>query len=187
MLTGPLSANQIDRRKFLKGSAFTSIALLLSPSIQATSKITSEKTLGFYNLHTNEKIQCCYWSGNGFDQHNLEKINYILRDHRTGDIQAIDPDLLNLLHNLHQTAGSNMPYHVISAFRSAKTNAKLRKNSSGVAKKSLHMQGKAIDVRLPDIELKALRDVAISFNAGGVGYYAKSGFLHIDVGRPRTW
>ena len=181
------AANFLHRRKFLKYSAYTSIASILSPAIQANSRPISDKTLGFINLHTNEKLQCCYWSDGSFESENLEKINFILRDHRTGDIHNMDPSLLDLLHRLHQESGSNMPFHVISGYRSPKTNASLHNKSSGVAKKSLHMQGKAIDVRLPDVDLKSLRDIAISFAAGGVGYYASSGFLHIDVGRPRTW
>ena len=99
----------------------------------------------------------------------------------------MDPQLLDLLHLLHRKTESNAPFHVISGYRSPKTNARLRSASNGVAKRSLHMQGKAIDIRLPDIKLSRLRDAAISLQAGGVGYYAKSNFLHLDTGRPRSW
>mgnify|MGYP003646903223 FL=1 len=92
-----------------------------------------------------------------------------------------------MLHTLHSLTQSNSAFEIISGYRSAKTNETLRNSTSGVAKRSLHMQGKAIDVRLPDIELKKLRDVAISLQAGGVGYYSRSGFLHLDTGRPRNW
>ena len=99
----------------------------------------------------------------------------------------MDTSLLDLLHTIHQTTGSSAPFHVISGYRSPHTNKKLRKQDNGIAKRSLHMQGKAIDIRLPDVELKYLRDAAISLQAGGVGYYSKSNFIHIDIGRPRSW
>ena len=177
----------LNRRKFLINASVSVLAASFPQLILANSNISEEKTLSFLNLHTNETLNCCYWKNNQPNLGELAKINYILRDHRTQEVAQIDHQLIDMLHNLHSLTESNAPFEIISGYRSAKTNQALRKSTLGVAKRSLHMQGKAIDVRLPDIELKKLRDVAISLDAGGVGYYANSGFIHLDTGKPRNW
>jgi uncharacterized protein YcbK (DUF882 family) len=111
----------------------------------------------------------------------------VLRDFRTGDIEVIDPQLLVLLHKISQRIGKDEPFDVISGYRSPKTNARLASNSNGVAKHSLHMQGMAVDICLPGMKLAHLRDAAKSLKAGGVGYYPKSNFIHIDTGKVRYW
>jgi uncharacterized protein YcbK (DUF882 family) len=118
---------------------------------------------------------------------SLEYVNGYLRDFRTGESHNIDRDLLDQLYVLQQSVDSSGVFEVISAYRSPKTNAKLRNKSNGVAKKSLHMQGRAIDVRLTDVSTGNLRKAALAMKAGGVGYYKKSNFLHLDTGRFRTW
>ncbi len=148
---------------------------------------SSERTLEFINLHTDETLRCCYWANGEYDPSGLNEINHILRDHRANEVYEIDASLIDLLHILHETTDSKAPFHIISGYRSPHTNEKLRNQGNGVAKRSLHMQGKAIDIRLPDIELTHLRDAAISLNVGGVGYYAKSNFIHVDIGKPRSW
>ena len=110
-----------------------------------------------------------------------------LRDHRTGDVHPIDPQLLDLLTHLQQSVDSARAFEVISGYRSPKTNAMLASNSGGVARKSLHMQGMAIDIRLPGKRLKDLRAAALSLEAGGVGYYPSSDFVHVATGRVRSW
>ncbi|MEJ2116042.1 MAG: DUF882 domain-containing protein [Gammaproteobacteria bacterium] len=177
----------INRRSFLKGSAALAASGTFPQLIHASTGQSSERTLGFINLHTDETLRCCYWANGEYDLNSLNEINHILRDHRTNDIYDMDANLIDLLHNLHEITGSKSPFHIISAYRSPKTNEKLRQTSNGVAKRSLHLQGKAIDIRLPDVGLKHLRDAAISLKAGGVGYYAKSNFIHIDTGKPRSW
>ncbi len=182
----PDSTN-VNRRKLLKCSAAVAAVAAFPQLIQASIKNYSERSLDFINLHTNEKLSCCYWKNGQYNLKKLAEINYLLRDHRAEEIYSIEPSLLDLLHVLKQATGSRAPFHVISAYRSPKTNERLRNSGRGVAKRSLHMQGKAIDIRLPDIELTQLRKTAVALQAGGVGYYAKSNFLHIDVGRARTW
>lgn len=150
-------------------------------------KTEGDRTLAFRNLHTNEKLKCSYWSNGSYDPVALEDIAFVLRDHRADEVKVIDRDLLDLLTLVRRKLDTRDPYHVISGYRSPDTNAKLRSKSSGVAKKSLHMQGKAIDVRLPSVALADLRRVGLDLKAGGVGYYPKSGFVHLDVGRPRFW
>jgi len=147
----------------------------------------TDRTLSFHNLHTNEDLKCCYWSDGSYDQAALDDIAFVLRDHRAEEVKAIDRELLDLLTRIRREFGARDPYHVISGYRSPQTNAKLRANSNGVAKKSLHMQGKAIDVRLPGVALAELRQVGLNLKAGGVGYYPGSNFVHLDVGRPRFW
>ena len=176
-----------SRRSFLKSSSVALISAAFPHIIQANINESSDRTLEFINLHTNETLGCCYWQNGAYDPNALAKIDYLLRDHRAEEVYPIDRQLLDLLHSLRDLAGSNAPFEVISGYRSPKTNTHLRKTSGGVAKRSLHMQGKAIDIRLPDIKLENLRDMAVSLQNGGVGYYAKSNFLHIDIGRTRRW
>lgn len=156
-----------------------------APALILTNDV--DRTLAFRNLHTNEKLKCRYWSNGSYDPVALEDIAFVLRDHRADEVKAIDRELLDLLTLVRRKLDTSGSYHVISGYRSPQTNAKLNARSSGVAKKSLHMQGKAIDVRLPPVALAELRQVALDLKAGGVGYYPKSDFVHLDVGRPRFW
>lgn len=146
-----------------------------------------ERRLRFHNLHTEEKIDLVYWTENNYVPESLSEINRILRDHRTNELAAIDTRLLDLLHRVSTAVDASRPFEIISGYRSPATNQTLRKSSTGVAKRSLHMQGKAIDVRIPGIELSNLRRAALALKGGGVGYYPDSNFVHLDVGRVRTW
>lgn len=181
----------IKRRDFLK-LAFThctlgAAALGTSPMVFAKINSSAERKLSFYHLHTGEKLSTTYWADGDYITQELESLNHLLRDHRSGEIQPIDKILLDLLYVLQQQVNKDGAYHIISGYRSPKTNAKLRKGSNGVAKRSLHMQGKAIDVRLPGVELNHLRKAALNLQVGGVGYYPKSNFVHLDTGRHRFW
>ena len=177
------------RREFL-GLCAMATAAALSPStaVAALGRLADPgKNLSFYNLHTDEYLDICYCRNGRYDPAALQKINYILRDHRTGDVQAIDLQLLDLLHAISLKTRSLSPFHVISGYRSRATNAKLRQKRKGIASKSLHMYGKAIDIRLPGFSTRRLRNVAMAVEGGGVGYYPKAGFVHVDVGRVRYW
>jgi uncharacterized protein YcbK (DUF882 family) len=133
-------------------------------------------------------LEATYWEHGRYLPDALSEINYVLRDHRSGAVTDIEPGLLDLLHLLRSRLDARVPFHIISGYRSPETNAMLRRNGSGgVAKRSLHMQGKAVDVRVPGLELGHLRKVAMDARAGGVGYYPRSAFVHIDVGRVRYW
>ena len=176
----------IRRREFLRLGAVTTTALLASP-VFAGSRAAGERRLGFHNTHTGENLSATYWADGGYIDTELQDINILLRDHRSGDIHPIATDLLDLLFVLQSTVGSSKAYQVISGYRSPATNAALRDSSSGVAKHSYHMQGKAIDIRLPGCDLKRLHAAALSVRAGGVGYYPASDFIHVDVGPRRSW
>jgi len=182
-----VNASNLHRRKFIKCSAALLAASNFPNLAIAKNTASSERTLDFLNLHTDETLHSCYWVDGEYDASSLNEINHILRDHRANEAYDMDASLIDLLHVLHELTESKSPFHIISGYRSPKTNAKLRKQTNGVAKRSLHMQGKAIDVRLPDVKLQDLRDAAISLHAGGVGFYSKSNFIHIDTGKPRSW
>lgn len=148
-----------------------------------------DRTISFYNLHTKEKLTVTYVKNGRHDSAAMKKINHMLRDWRRDEAIRMDPDLIDLVYDVHRELGSKKPITIISGYRSPVTNAKLRRRSSGVAKKSQHMHGKAMDLYFPDVPLKRIRAVALKFQSGGVGYYPTSGqpFVHIDTGRVRHW
>ena len=173
-----------NRRSVLRLTLAAGFALACPAVVTAS---TGRRVLSMHNLHTGESLATVYWADGHYVPDGLEGLNTLLRDHRANEVGAMDLKLLDDLYRLHQLAGSDGPFHIISGFRTARTNAKLRKNSNGVAKKSLHMRGKAIDVRLPGRPTAELRELALSMKAGGVGYYRKSDFIHMDTGRVRFW
>ena len=173
------------RRKLLKTLLGTSLAGLLAPVKHAVA--ANEKSLSFYHTHTGKELDVTFWRGGTFVASALGEVNEYLSDFRTGEAVEIDPELLNLIFDIRESLGSTGRYEVISAYRSAKTNEMLRGRSRSVAKNSQHLLGKAIDVRLSDVKLSKLRDAALAQKRGGVGYYAKSNFVHIDTGRVRRW
>jgi len=149
---------------------------------------SGDKVLSLYNTHTGEFIKkAVFWSEGHFVPETIDRINHLLRDHRTGDMYEMDPHLYVLLYRISRKIEVNKPIHIISGYRSPKTNAALAKASNGVAKNSLHMRGMAMDIRVPGRELKVVRQVALNLAEGGVGYYPDSEFVHIDTGRPRCW
>lgn len=145
------------------------------------------KELAFYHTHTNERLDIVYFENGEYIESALEKINIYLADFRTGDVIPIDTKLLDLIYDIRENLGSNGTYEVISAYRSPKTNEILRASGAGVARNSQHLLGRAIDVRLDDIPIEALRDAALTMQRGGVGFYKQSNFVHIDTGRVRRW
>ncbi|WP_439134611.1 YcbK family protein [Pseudomaricurvus sp.] len=175
-----------SRRNFLGMAGLAGLALN-SPLALANNKPKGTKTLKMRNLHTNEKVSCTYWIEGEYQLEALQEVHQCLRDHRTGDVSQIDHLLLDHVYNLADRMEYTGEIHIISGYRSPKTNAMLNKTSSGVAKKSLHMQGRAIDLRLPGMPLSQVRKAALAEHKGGVGYYPKSNFLHLDTGRTRQW
>jgi len=180
--------SELTRRRFVKLVTLTGASLIAGPAF-AGLRIARprERTLSFYNLHTGESLRTAYWTADGYDASALGQINYILRDFRANEVKAIDVRLLDLLHALRERLNTNEPFNVISGYRSPATNAMLHANSEGVAAHSLHIDGKAIDIRVPGRDLSDLRQVAFSLHGGGVGYYPRSDFVHVDVGRVRFW
>lgn len=174
----------LTRRHFLTGVVAGSA--MIAPLSRAAAAMET-RSLAFSHNHTGEKLKAVYFEGGRYVPEALSEINHLLRDFRTGEIYEMDVDLLDTLSELRRLTGSTAEYQIISGYRSPKTNALLRSNSSGVAKRSLHMQGRAIDVRLSGYDTAKLRKGAMSLRRGGVGYYARSDFIHVDTGRVRSW
>lgn len=174
-----------SRRRFLKLGMLA--AALPLPAAAGVRQFEAERQLGFRNLHTEETLDLTYWAEGDFLPESLAEINHILRDHRTNEVAAIDTQLLDLLYRVRAALGTTRPFEIISGYRSPTSNQKLAENTSGVAKHSLHLEGKAIDVRIPGISLADLRRAGLDLRGGGVGYYPDSNFVHLDVGRVRTW
>jgi uncharacterized protein YcbK (DUF882 family) len=141
-----------------------------------------------FHTHTGERLDIVYRQGDRYLPDALEQINRYLRDSRTGDIYPYDPQLLDLLHDLLASLGKpGAEIDVVCGYRTPETNQYLRTHSTGVARNSLHMKALAIDIRVPGVNTAKLRDAALALHRGGVGYYAKSDFVHVDVGRVRRW
>ena len=165
------------------------LALAFLATVSQGSLVSDERALSFYHTHTGKRLDVVYSRNGAYVVPALEEINHFLFDFRTGDAAEMDPELLDLIYDVREALGSDATYQVISAYRSPKTNEMLRGQSqnSGVAKKSQHLLGKAIDVRLEGVKTATLRDQALSMKRGGVGYYEASDFVHMDTGRPRSW
>lgn len=174
----------VTRRSFLAAVGAATPVLATVRRLRAASGV---RTLHFDHTHTGERLSIDYARDGQYVPDALTTVNHFLRDFRTGDVHAIDPALLDLLHGLAGRTGTARPFQVISGYRSPATNAMLREHSEGVAKNSLHMQGQAIDIRLADVPLLQLRSAAIAAGRGGVGFYPASDFVHVDTGRVRAW
>jgi len=181
---------QWSRRHLLRRSAQLAVSAAALPlaAQAAVARPADARSLALANTHTGEQLSLVYASGERYLPTALDTLNHFLRDHYSGDVGVIDPQLMDLLHRVRQTLGTQQPFQVISAYRSPATNARLRRSrGGGVATHSLHMDGKAIDIRLPGVALTDVRDAALSLRAGGVGYYPHEQFVHIDTGRVRSW
>jgi uncharacterized protein YcbK (DUF882 family) len=186
-----------DRRSFLGlgAAALGGVILpsLISPASAASFKGgvigNGAKRVAFRNTHTGESFSGVYRVGNKYLPDAFKQINTVLRDFRTNEVHPIDPNVLDIMFMVHRMTGEQRPFDIISGYRSPKTNNMLRGRSSnsGVAKKSLHMEGRAIDLRMDGFSSKRIRDLAVSLKAGGVGYYSKSNFVHMDTGDVRAW
>jgi uncharacterized protein YcbK (DUF882 family) len=176
------------RRSVLKLGAFAAVAVAAAPrSVLAALPREHERSLSFEHLHTGERLKTVYWERGRYIPSALDDVNHVLRDFRTGDVIGIDPHLLDVLYQMRRTLDTREPVQVIGGYRSPETNAMLAARSHGVSRNSLHMKGKAIDLRLPGRRLSAVRRTAMSLHRGGVGYYPASNFVHVDTGRVRYW
>jgi uncharacterized protein YcbK (DUF882 family) len=177
---------QASRRCFLHQVGAAAAGALL-PMGAVWARSSERRSLSLVHTHTGERLSTVYFEGNHYIASELSRINWLLRDFRTGDVHPIDPAVLDILADLRTLADRDEPYEVISGYRSPKTNAELRQRSSGVAEHSLHLEGRAIDVRLPGFPTGRLHELALGMKRGGVGFYPSSDFIHLDNGRIRHW
>lgn len=176
-----------DRRRFLQLTAGTTLGLL-APGVGTAAATARPRALSFYDIHTREALEgVVYWQDGHYVPRALSVIDHQLRDFRTDEIKPIDVRLLDLLHALNDLLGNRHPLHVISGYRSPRTNAMLARRSNAVAKNSYHVKGRAIDIRVPAYRLPELREAALTLHRGGVGYYPDSNFVHVDTGPVRAW
>lgn len=145
------------------------------------------RALSFYNVHTGENLNTVYFEDGNYVPGALTEVNYFFRDFRANEIKAIDPDLLDLLHDIHTELDTSQPFNLVSGYRSPATNAWLAARSEGVARHSMHLEGKAADINIAGRQLSFLQRIALALRLGGVGYYPRSGFVHVDTGRVRHW
>jgi uncharacterized protein YcbK (DUF882 family) len=182
--------HQPHRRFFLRRVA-QAAAVAVGTPLGAQAMVAppaNARRLAFHHTHTGEQLDIVYAMGGDYLPPALATLNHFLRDHYTGDVGAIDPRLFDLLHGLQRELGAGERFEVISGYRCPATNATLKATrGGGVANHSLHMVGQAIDIRLPGVALGDLRDAALSLHGGGVGYYQREQFVHVDTGRVRRW
>jgi uncharacterized protein YcbK (DUF882 family) len=183
-----LQLHTAARRSFLRHTAHAVAAGVL-PILTAQARASvGTRALTMVHTHTQERIDLVYAADGQYVPAALGSLNRFLRDHYSGDIGVIDPQVFDLLHLVQRTLGSGRAFEVISGYRCPATNTQLRETrGGGVAKRSLHMEGRAIDVRLPGVPLADLRDAALSLRSGGVGFYPREQFVHLDTGRTRSW
>ena len=170
-----------------RATIFIAFILLLALTPVAIGSIGESRTLKFYHTHTHKTLTVTYYEDGDYLPESLEELRVFLSDWRNGHQHPIDPGVMDILWEIQQVAGNDNSYEVISAYRSPETNNNLRKKSNGVARKSQHLLGKAIDVRLRGTDSSQLRDIALDLKLGGVGFYQKSDFVHVDTGRVRRW
>lgn len=181
-----VETNPAARRLFLRGLGGALAAAAVVPG-RLLAGPKEERLLSFVHTHTHERLTVPYFADGAYLPEELARLDTFLRDHRTGDEHPIDPALFDILNDLRLATGTRRPFQVISGYRSPRTNSMLREGSRGVAPGSLHLQGRAIDVRLDDVGSATLRDAAVELRRGGVGYYRGPDFVHVDTGRVRRW
>jgi uncharacterized protein YcbK (DUF882 family) len=177
-----------SRREALTLGGTLALGLLLRPTT-ARAALPETRSLSFYALHTGDELTADYCVDGCYQPEQLRAIARVLRDHRTDQMHEIDPAVLDIVHAVRRMVGSREAVHVVSGYRSPETNEMKRRQSrwSGVAKNSYHLYGMAIDVIVPDVDIRQVRRAGLALEAGGVGYYPRSGFVHLDCGPFRTW
>ncbi len=183
------SGREVDltRRRLLKNALMATPAIVAARYSGPVEAAAESRQLALFNTHTGESLEVSYFAAGEYVGHALQQLNHFLRDHRTGESGVMDPGLFDYLNDVAQAARADPRFEVISGFRSAASNEMLRAQGGGVARSSLHLKGQAIDVRLQGVGGERLNEIALRVARGGVGYYAKSDFVHLDTGRVRRW
>ena len=176
----------VSRRDVLALS-MTAIAGICALPRTGLALPASRRAVSLFDPHRQQSLSLEYWVDGWYDPDALAQVNFFMRDRRNDAMIEMDTNLVDILYAIQQHAGSHEPLHVVSAYRSPTTNAYLASHNRGVARNSYHMYGKAADIRLPYFNLTGLRQAAVGLEAGGVGYYPRSDFVHVDTGPVRTW
>ena len=186
--TSPPGPDRLSRRQLLRLGALAALTCVPGPALalERTSQ-RFERALDFYHVHTGESLSTVYWMQGHYLPGALRDINYILRDYHSDQVTPIDPQLLDLLYTIDKMVGFRDAFHVLSAYRSAATNAMLRLSYAGVAEHSMHIEGKAVDVRFSGSDLQMVCRLATDLQWGGVGFYPWASFVHLDTGPVRSW
>jgi uncharacterized protein YcbK (DUF882 family) len=209
MKSEPKPGNMVTRRRLIKTGAVAAATILVpglaladewirlpenppEPRLTPARFVVHRRTdqprgLSMYNAHTGESLRAVYYENGDYIPGALTEVNYFFRDFRANETKQIDPNLLDLLHDIHTDLGTNQPINLVSGYRSAATNAWLASQGEGVARHSMHIEGRAADINIPGRQLSFLQRVALGLRLGGVGYYPRSGFVHVDTGRVRRW
>ncbi|PCJ99856.1 MAG: twin-arginine translocation pathway signal sequence domain-containing protein [Zetaproteobacteria bacterium] len=181
---------KVQRRDFIKmglaGVIGAMVPFISTRSVLAANNNSTWK-IAFRHAHTGESFSGVYRVGDKYLPEAFERLNYVLRDFRTEEVFPMDPHVIDILSIIHRKTGATVPYQALSGYRSPKTNAMLGRKTRGVASNSFHMYGQAVDIRIPEYSTRKLRNAAKSLEAGGVGYYPRSNFVHVDTGSVRTW
>jgi uncharacterized protein YcbK (DUF882 family) len=181
-------AGLISRRSFLTRSSMAAAGALLLPSTKSVANMLStERTLSFHNVHTDEEltISCC--PEKDYDRETRLRFSSLLRDHHADEVREMDPGLIDIFFALSAFTGTNGTFKILSGYRSPETNSWLRRFSHGVAEHSMHIEGKAVDIRMDELSIREIRQAGLALAMGGVGYYPRSNFVHLDTGRIRNW
>lgn len=188
ILPSASSAGTLSRRRFLTRSSMAAVGALLLPSTKSVaSMLSTERTLSFHNVHTDEEltIRCC--PEKDYDRETRLRFSSLLRDHHADEVREMDPGLIDIFFALSAFTGSSGTFKILSGYRSPETNGWLRRFSHGVAEHSMHIEGKAVDIRMDDVSIREIRQAGMALAMGGVGYYPRSNFVHLDTGRIRHW
>ena len=177
---------RVTKRAVLVLALFV-LAATASVTPPQSVRAADARQLSFYHTHTRLSLDVVYYENGEYVDSALDRINRFLKDFRTGEVTEMNPELLDLLHDVRSELDPDAVFEVISAYRSPQTNEMLRTTTNGVARFSHHVKGNAIDVRLRGVRTKNLRDTAMRMHRGGVGFYPESDFVHMDTGPVRFW
>lgn len=189
---------ELSRRNLIKLGLLTAGLCLVPGRVAASIEgmlpdgedslpLTDERVICIFNLHTKEYLKAAYWKNGEYNREVLTDVNHIFRDHYTGVVRRIDRHLLDILFDIQQELQLSEPFHLISGYRTASTNNMLRRRNKKTGRKSFHLYGKAADIRVPGISVKEIRRIAFKIKRGGVGYYPRDNFIHVDTGKIRYW
>lgn len=177
----------LHSRLFANKPSYGSTHRLAGTGIGSRRGPIAGKMLAFRNINTGDQLNVTYFEQGRYLNDALKEINHLFRDYHDGSVHPIDLALLDQLHDLRRALDCKKPFQIVSGYRSPATNADMRKHSDGVARNSLHMEGRAIDIRIEGLDTRRIRDAALAMQRGGVGYYGRSDFVHLDTGAIRTW